>query len=66
MINSITKPPDAVFYTGTTASNAQVMAEKYHSLVVFAYKELLCVFNVKRLFQITQVLELYNNLDLPK
>jgi len=61
----ITKPPDAVFCTGSTASNAQIMAEKYCSLVVFAYEELLCVFNGKRLFQITQVLKVCN-LDSPK
>jgi len=32
----ITKPLDVVCDTGATASNAQIMAEKYHSLVAFA------------------------------
>jgi len=30
-----------------TRCSKQVMAEKYHLLVVFGEKELLCVFNVK-------------------
>jgi len=32
----IFRQPGAVFYTGSTASNAEIMAEKYHSLVLFA------------------------------
>jgi len=31
-----TKSPGTVFYLSSTASNAQIMAEKYHSSVVFA------------------------------
>jgi len=48
-----------------TICNKQVMAEKYHLLVVFGEKELLCVFNVKDYSNITQVLELCN-LDTTK
>jgi len=40
------------FTPGGTASNVQIVAEKYH-WVVFAWKDLLYVFNVKRLFPIT-------------
>jgi len=40
------------FTPGGTASNVQIVAEKYH-WVVFAWKELLYVFNIKRLFPIT-------------
>jgi len=36
LISLSQKPPDAVFYTGSTSiSNAQIMAEKYHLLVIF-------------------------------